>query len=435
MKPLCILMEYAAYGSMKDYLAYCRRVMQAHAEGLASPTLEEAYPSAAASNGEALRQSMLMGDYPQLQQLGASSEGNDYQYDPMVVSRTRRLIQMLKLEGFAPDEAHMSYNHLAPHAGANAAALSVYDKLYPQSQCVYRPCLETYNYACYRGAANIGPKHNPEQEYYNAGEGQGDAAVTSGEPSPPVFSSPEPSHSLSPSQKDTTKLLRSSSPPPIRITDGTTGTRSESTPVRKKKKVGPVLSTPHFSTQDHMRDFTSMSASQDNVFEAPNELGSSNLLAPSKENMRESMISFPDGYIYAPPSTIHGGHSTTHSVGEMDGAVAASEEVVVKKEKEPAPIVEDMITHLDLLDFALQIARGMDHLQRMQVCVHSSCNLSCYYPLLLLPFSHLSSSPLTLLLLLFPPSLPLSPSFFTSPPLSTPPLSLSTSTHSAYIVI
>lgn len=364
-------MEYAAYGSMKDYLAYCRRVMQAHAEGLASPTLEEAYPSAAASSGDALRQSMLMGEYPQLQQLGVLSEGNDYQYDPMVVSRTRRLVQMLKLEGFAPDEAQMSYNHLAPHPGANAAALSVYDKLYPQSQCVYRPCLETYNYACYRGAASKGLKHIPEQEYYNAGEGQGDAAVASGEPSPPVFSSPEPPQSQSPSTKDTTKLIRTSTPPPIQITDGTTGTRSVSTPV-KKKKVGAVLSVPHFSTHDNMHDLTSMSASQDNVFEAPNELGSSNLLAPSKEHMRESMISFPDGYIYAPPSTIHGGHSTTHSVGEMEGATAAAVEVVGKKQKEPAPFVEDMISHLDLLDFALQIARGMDHLQRMQVCVHSS---------------------------------------------------------------
>ena len=356
---MCILMEYAAYGSMKDYLAYCRRVMQAHAEGLASPTLEEAYPSAAASNGAIICQSMLMGDYPQLQPLGMQSEGNDYHYDPMVASRTRRLIQMLKLEGFKlglSDEA--SYNHLA---GAEASGVSLYDQLYPQSQCVYRPCLETYNYACYRGAklANSG---NAEQEYYNAElPTQGDTTVTSGGDS--VFSSPEPPPpALSPCVQDTTQLIEAS-PPPIQITAGTTVPPSASTPVRKKTKVGAVLSTLQPFTQENLKNCTSMTASQDNVFE---ELGSSNLLAPSKENMRESMISFPDGYIYAPASTIHGDCSPSHSVdgdGEKRGAME-------RKEKQPAPPMEDMITHLDLLDFALQIARGMDHLERMQVRVY-----------------------------------------------------------------
>ena len=368
MKPMCILMEYAAYGSMKDYLAYCRRVMQAHAAGLASPTLEEAYPSAAASNGAILRQSMLVGDYPQLQPLGM---GNDYHYDPMVASRNRRLVQMLKLEGFKPNltDDDASYNHLAPHAaGANAAGLSPYDQLYPQSQCVYRPCLETYNYACYRGVQQLKNDTSAEQEYYNspAGEFQGEITVTSGDSSPPVFASPEPPPPLSPrGMQDTVKLIQSeSSPSPVQITDSTAAALpDETTPVRKKTKVGAVLSVPHVLTEDKPRNLTSISASQDNVFEDLG--GSSNLLAPSKEHLRESMISFPDGYIYAPASTVHGGHSVSRSVGDMDhGAMGGAME---RKEKEPAPPMEDMITHLDLLDFSVQIARGMDHLQRMQV--------------------------------------------------------------------
>ena len=364
MKPMCILMEYAAYGSMKDYLAYCRRVMQAHAAGLASPTLEEAYPSAAASNGAILRHSMLEGDYPQLQPLGM---GNDYHYDPMVASRNRRLVQMLKLEGFKPNLAdNDSYNHLAPNpVDANAVGLSPYDKLYAQSQCVYRPCLETYNYACYRGTHQL-KDNTAEQEYYNAGEFQGEVTVTSGDSSPPVFSSPEPPPPLSPrGVQDTTKLIESS-PSPVQITDCTTAAvpPDESAPVRKKTKLAPVLSLPHTSPEGEPRNCTSISASQDNVFEELH--GSSNLLAPSKEHLRESMISFPDGYIYAPPSTVQGGHSVSRSVGDVDhGAMGA--EMEERKEKEPAPPMEDMITHLDLLDFSVQIARGMDHLQKMQV--------------------------------------------------------------------
>ena len=445
--PLCILMEYAAYGSMKDYLAYCRRVMQAHAEGLTSPTLQEAYPSAAASNGAILHQSMLMGDYPQLQPL-AQWEGNEYNYDPMVASRTRRLLQMLKHEGYRPEVSanDESYNHLAPHAAAaagsdaEAAGVSLYDMLYPHSQCVYRPCLEAYNYACYRGAQWRG---NAEQEYYNAGDG----TEASNNPSPPIISSPdspptkdtaqlieapsppnpqwtgdtvEAPPPLSPrGTKDTTHLIKtpppqdeappplsprgtkdtahlietpplSEAPPPlsprgmkdhiemspapqVKVTDG------DSTPVREKTKLGAVLSTPLLSSQEKSTEnITSLTASQDNVFECPENLGSSNLLAPSKEHIRESMISFPDGYIYAPAST-HGGLSVSEM--EVGVGVAGEEGEVQRKEKEPAPLMEDMINHMDLLDFALQIARGMDHLHRMQVWTQSSALTSMHVPL------------------------------------------------------
>ena len=367
--PMCILMEYAAYGSMKDYLAYCRRVMQAHAQGLASPTLEEAYPSAAASNGAIIRQSMLMGEYPQLTPIGAGGqgsgqwEGNDYMYDPMVASRTRRLLQMLKLEGYKPDEEDESYNHLAASgatgggASLEAAGVSLYDRLYPQSQCVYRPCLEAYNYACYRGAQHTKRGGNTELEYYNSlAGGEEDREITAVATSDD-HSSPPP---LSPrGMKDTVQLIESSPTPQVEITDvETLPAESNTTPVRQKTKVGLTLSLPHQTSQNRPHNSTSLSASQDNVFESPNNVTSSNLVEPTKEHMRESMISFPDGYIYAP--------ADGHSVSEMENGIREGE-VIMKKEKEPAPPMEDMMTPLDLLDFALQIARGMDHLQRMQV--------------------------------------------------------------------
>lgn len=373
LTPLCILMEYAAYGSMKDYLAYCRRVMQAHADGLMSPTLEEAYPSAAASHGAIIRQSMLMGDYPQLQPLAQmeGGAGNPYHDDPMVLSRTRRLLLMLKNEGYRPEDApEGAYNHLAIRGGdGDELGLSMYNQLYPQSQCVYRPCLEAYNYACYRGAQND-RKNIAEQEYYNS---PADAAAAGSDgPSPPL-SSPPP---LSPRIiEDTTQLIETppisprgakvTSHPPLQV--HVPNGPKDTTPVRQKTKVGVVLSTPHLSSPEKpLQNFASISASQDDVFERPENNGPSNLLAPSKEHMRESMISFPDGYIYAPPSTVHGGRT----VSEMEDAVARGMEegeAVQRKEKEPAPPMEDMITHLDMLDFALQIARGMDHLHRMQV--------------------------------------------------------------------
>ena len=375
-------MEYAAYGSMKDYLAYCRRVMQAHAEGIASPTLEEAYPSAAASNGAIIRQSMLMGDYPQLQAVGGPAEGNDYHYDPMVASRTRRLIQMLKLQGYQPEEEQLmteegaTYNHLGPAAagGAEATGVSLYDRLYPQSQCVYRPCLEAYDYACYRGAQHPGRAENVEQEYYNSLAGGEEATATdtpaaaAAAVSPDKLSSP-PAPPFSPGETaDTVKLLESSSSPTpqLKITaSATTPSVPSASPVRQKTRVGAALSLPYTSNQEPCHDPTSLSTSQDNVFECHEEKhGSTNLLEPTKEHMRESMISFPDGYIYAPAES---------HLGEMMGGATGEGEMVQRKEKEPAPpMPEDMITNLDLLDFALQIARGMDHLQRMQVyCIHT----------------------------------------------------------------
>ena len=387
-KPMCILMEYAAYGSMKDYLAYCCRVMQAHAEGLTSPTLHEAYPSAAASNGGILRQSMLMGDYPKL--LGRPLGGNDYNYDPMVASRTRRLTKMLQSEGYRPnpsDEAPLSYDRLEPVG--EAAGVSLYDKLYPQSQCVYRPCLETYNYACYRGAGALGGLGNTEQEYYNNPEGeyynQGGLATeargqgASDGASPPVFSPTDREPPMTPHGLDTAPLLIETSPPAESIPTTRVISHSTSSPVRKKVPVTAVLSTPQLVTSEPPLHSTAISNSQDNVFDEPNELGSSNLMAPNKEHLRESMISFPDGYIYAPASTVNGGYSVSDvdggavggAMGGGEGGREEVEEKAEKKEKLPPPLMEDMITHLDLLDFAVQIARGMDHLQRMQVCMNN----------------------------------------------------------------
>ena len=390
--PLCILMEYAAYGSMKDYLAYCRRVTQAHAEGLTSPTLEEAYPLAAASSGAILRQSMLMGDYPQLQPLsmrpalgggggggeGGHYEGNDYLYDPMVAARTRRLLQMLKIQGYSPEEAGgegppTAYNHLAAPSGAEAAGVSLYDKLYPNSQCVYRPCLEAYNYACYRGAQTR--RDNHEQEYYNATAG---GIIEEGEEEEEAPKVPREGD-ISPfsTTTETVQLIRASPAPQVTITNGPS-TRpppslSISTPVHSKTKLGPTLSTPQVSSpgQDHPGACASLSASRDNVFESPS--GSTNLVAPSKEHLRESMISFPDGYIYAPPPTegeSEGGLMITGAGGAVGGVapgLRGEEMAELKKEKEPAPPMEEMITDLDMIDFGLQIARGMDHLEKMQV--------------------------------------------------------------------
>ena len=387
-------MEYAAYGSMKDYLAYCRKVMQAHAEGLTSPTLEEAYPLAAASNGAILRQSMLMGDYPQLQPLGMrgalggsggggggeGAEGNDYLYDPMVAARTRRLVQMLKVQGYSPEEAGgdgpPAYNHLGP-SGAEAAGVSLYDKLYPNSQCVYRPCLEAYNYAVYRGAQQR--RENQEQEYYNAMAGgiieedeeeEEDEEV---EKAPIETNQSPPSITNPPVTSDTVQLIRASPTPQVMISNGPSTppplpSASVSTPVRSKTKLGPTLSSPQVSGQEQpAAGFTSLSASQDNVFESPS--GSTNLVAPSKEHLRESMISFPDGYIYAPPPTEGEAEGGAMIAGAAvgGGGVRGEDVVELKKEKEPAPPMEDMITDLDMIDFALQIARGMDHLQKMQV--------------------------------------------------------------------
>ena len=390
-------MEYAAYGSMKDYLAYCRQVMQAHAEGLATPTLEEAYPLAAASNGAILRQSMLMGEYPQLAPLsmgpalggggggegGEYSDGNDYLYDPMVAARNRRLVQMLKVQGYSPEEAGgegaLTYNHLAPSGdGAEAAGVSLYDKLYPNSQCVYRPCLEAYNYACYRGAQ--ARRGNYEQEYYNAAAGgiiEEDEEGEEEEAKVAFDGSTSPSSAVSPQNaaSDTVQLIRASPTPQVMITGGPSTppppSVSVSTPVRSKTKLGPTLSTPQVSSgQDQLgggSGCVSLNTSRDNVFESPS--GSTNLMAPSKEHLRESMISFPDGYIYAPPPTEGESEGGLMVLGAPGGGGGGGEVAEVKKEKEPAPPMEDMITDLDMIDFGLQIARGMDHLQKMQVCL------------------------------------------------------------------
>ena len=390
-------MEYAAYGSMKDYLAYCRKVMQAHAEGLASPTLEEAYPSAAASQGAIIRQSMLMGDYPQLQPLSMAAappgegergqlEGNDYLYDPMVAARTRRLVHLLKAEGYAPKgmgDGVTTYNHLAlSGGGAEAAGVSLYDRLYPNSNCVYRPCLEAYNYACYRGAQQQ-RRDNHEQEYYNAAAG-GTGEEEDEEEYPPEIKVPlveNPALSTPSPQVPTGDRVQlicaSPTTPQVMITDGPSTPPPPptiTTPVRSKTKLGPVLSTPQVSSRDNpsgrggVGGLVSLSASQDNVFESPS--GSTNLVvASSKEHMRESMISFPDGYIYAPPPNegeTEGGVIIAGAVGGEGG----DEVEEMRREKEPAPLMEDMITDLDMIDFALQIARGMDHLQQMQVRLH-----------------------------------------------------------------
>ena len=373
---MCILMEYAAYGSMKAYLAYCRRVMQAHAQGLESPTLDEAYPTAAISNGEIIRHSMLMGDYPQLQQLGVQLEGNDYQYDPMVALRTRRLIKMLQLEGYetnlpSADAEPSVYNRLKPLGNGEAAGASVYNTLYPQSQCVYRPCLETYNYACYRGAggATSASPANKEQEYYNSLDYDKAKVDTH---SPPVLDLSDSRLPLSPVGHDTVPLILSTQPETPseqvkelsrpRVPERVTVTCNSTSMLDNNTAGGDCLS-PSF-----------VSSSQDNVFRdpPPGIQFSSNLMAPSREKLRESMISFPDGYIYAPASTMHGSCGDSE---EGDGREEEEEEVVEKKElgtpmerkKDPPPFVEEMITYLDLLDFAVQIARGMDHLQKMQV--------------------------------------------------------------------
>ena len=358
--PLLILMEFAVYGSLKSYLIECR----ISGNPVGPQALAQAPPQATPHNLASLashtghlcsyhQQQLLqlqgLGDYPNL--LHASDSSSQLSLaDPVSMAQARQLLRLLRSdysyrycseyyyyhEGQAegsgqPENGEsdpaFSYSRLAPKYLA-----SNYDRLAPLvagGRCAYRPCLEDpYNYPPLKG------EKCEHAAYYNQSEGECECV-----------------HSLHSSISLCQEEVepREKTPPPVRPTY---------TNVPEQEAVA-VPQSPGGASREESSPLVSPSYT--------------NVPEPDPEG--ESMVSLPDGYIYSPSSMC------AYCSMQLSATVGCQgEEQGVEREEGPrerraaeAPQDSDStlagggLTYFDILDFGLQIARGMEHLEKMKV--------------------------------------------------------------------
>ena len=347
-EPLFILMEFAVYGSLKSYLAECRTN--------SNPARFQAPPQATPQHLTSLADSAVhlcsyhqhqlqhlrgLDDYPNLHTSDSSLA------DPVSLAQARRLLRLLRSdysyryysddyysrEGQAEnregrENPAFAYNQLAPkYLSSN------YDRLAPLvagGRCAYRPCLEDpYHYPPPKGG------ERDYVEYYNQSEGECECRHLS----------VSPHSSVSLSQED----VREKTPPLVRPT--------YTNVVSEQEILTQLLSSSRTSREENSPLF---SPSYTNV--------------PEPEAERQSMVSLPDGYIYSPSSMCaYCSLQLGDTVGEQQGVGLGVEQEEGPRERQAAeesdsPLAGGGLAYFDVLDFGLQIARGMEHLEKMKVC-------------------------------------------------------------------
>ena len=277
--PLCILMEFAVFGSLKSYLSECKKALTARPASAAALT-----PAPYLFCPYHLHQmSQTQEGYSNVQQT-AGDASSLYPVDPAVAAHMQRLLRLLQSDCYYPQQQSeidggatnvaSHYDRLAPN----------YDRLAPlmvgTSRCAYRPCLQNDPYYPYR-----------HTDYYNQAHLRESA-------------SPE-------GDGDEEGLL--SVPPELRPT-----------------YTNIPNSTPDGILHSHDEDVCSAS---------PSTCPYCTQLASLAEysNLGGGTDASPDGT------------ANRQSVFSL------------------ANLCDGGLTHLDVLDFALQIARGMEHLEQMKV--------------------------------------------------------------------
>ena len=310
------------------------------------------------------------------------------------------------------DDPASSYSHLAPkHLASN------YDRLAPLvagGRCAFRPCLEDpYNYPPTRG------ENCEHTAYYNQPE----------EPRPSLSAESKdcghtedrcPCHSLGDGVCDHDHVEYYNQPEEPRLSPsvesedcGHTEDRcpyhslgdgvcdhdhveyynqsegecqcghvhrssislSQEEEAEPRAKTPPLVS-PTYTNVPEQKAATQLRSSREE---------NSPLVSPSYTNVpdpdyeRQSMVSLPDGYIYSPASVCAYCSmqlsATIGCQGAEQGAGQRAEQEEGPRERQAAEVSQDRdstvvgggLTYFDVLDFGIQIARGMEHLGKMKV--------------------------------------------------------------------
>lgn len=277
--PLCILMEFAVFGSLKSYLSECKKALTTRPASAAALT-----PAPYLFCPYHLHQmSQTQEEYSNVQQT-AGDASSLYPVDPAVAAHMQRLLRLLQSDCYYPQQQSeidggatnvtSHYDRLAPN----------YDRLAPlmvgSSRCAYRPCLQNDSYYPYR-----------HTDYYNQA-----------------------------------RLRESASPE----RDGDEEGLLPVPPELRPTYANVPNSTPDGILNSHDEDVYSTS---------PSTCPYCTQLASLAEysNLGGGTDASPDGT------------ANRQSVFSL------------------ANLCDGGLTHLDVLDFALQIARGMEHLEQMKV--------------------------------------------------------------------
>ena len=307
--PLCILMEYAVFGSLKSYLSECKRAMNTHPAPM--PVSPYPYPLCPYHYHKML-QNENEGDYPDMQAAGNTAPA--YAVDPAVVAHMQRLLRLLQSDDHPYcSDYHPNCSDYYPYQQGNDSsgaishydklAVSNYDKLAPLtdgSQCAYHPQLEA---ACHHPPA---PEFaSGRSEYYNQADTRESAA-------PRQQSASFQDHFLRSGNEATPAPAAQFSPSYTNVQDSTSGAAADHPPADEYDYTPPATC--------------------------------------SYCNQLASLVEYSNvgGGPIAPPP---------------DGAAARQSMFSL------ANLYEGGLTHFDVLDFAVQIARGMEHLEKMKVSI------------------------------------------------------------------
>ena len=264
--PLCILMEFAVFGSLKSYLGECKRALTARPASVAALT-----PAPYLLCPYHLQISQTQGEYSNIQQT-AGDASSLYAVDPAVAAHMQRLLRLLQGDCYYPQqqsEIDTDTTNVAPN----------YDRLAPLmvgSQCAYRPCLQDDPYCYY----------------------------------------------------------------PYRHTD--------------------------YYNQARLRE----SANQEELLSAPTEFRPTYANVPGSTSDTTPHYRDEDGYNTGPSTCPCCMQLTTLAeYSNLGGGTDASPDRTANRQSvfSLANLCDGGLTQLDVLDFALQIARGMEHLEQMKV--------------------------------------------------------------------
>ena len=270
--PLCILMEFAVFGSLKSYLGECKRALTARPASVAALT-----PTPYLLCPYHLQISQTQGEYSNIQQTAADASSL-YAVDPAVAAHMQRLLRLLQGDCYYPQQQSE-----IDADTANVAAN--YDRLAPLmvgSQCAYRPCLQDdpYSYYPYR-----------HTDYYNQSRLRESANQEQDSDQEELLSAP-----------------------------------TEFCPTYANVLGSTSATTPHYHDEDgyNTGPSTCPCCTQLATLAEYSNLGGGTDTSPDRTANRQSMFSL-------------------------------------------ANLCDGGLTQLDVLDFALQIARGMEHLEQMKV--------------------------------------------------------------------
>jgi len=302
--PLCILMEFAVFGSLKSYLSECKKAMSTP-----PAPMPYAYPLCPYHHHKMLQNEGEYSDMP-----AGGNAAPTYAVDPAIVAHMQRLLRLLQSDSCPYQSDYYPYQEDKGGAGGTVShydrlAVSNYDRLAPLpngSQCAYHPSLEdTYQRQPALGFAS------GRSEYYNQADTRESASPRqqSDNGVPPTLGS-FPGHFLGPG--------------------------SEATPT-------PAQFSPSYT---NVQGHPTSSAAADQPL--PDEYDYASPATCPYCNQLASLVEY---------SNVGGG--TIPPL--LDGAAPRQSMFSL------ANLYEGGLTHFDVLDFSVQIARGMEHLEKMKV--------------------------------------------------------------------